>query len=267
MVTIAKTRQPVRMPRFGHRVDRTDPILRGCVGWWPLNDGAGTKANDIGVGGKDATLDFGGAEWSDGSLGKSLVFTADRYFSTPYSVNPDGAYFTFSAWVKLNSSMSHYLVDFADSSQTSNDCLLWVSGTSLRFGERGDTDSGLHKNATHTISATQDWFHVVGVRSGNSLRQLYFEGSYVAQSTNTIVNTSTTYDRIGFGCLADSTPVSSGDFQMQNVRIWDRDLTPTEVSRLYNEPWAGLEPLSPFSFFSGLSQIYAYYSAAFLQRL
>lgn len=216
-----------------------ESINTGLVGWWPLTDGTGTVAADISTGGNDATLNSGSATWLDGSLGTSLDFALDRFFSTQPSFNPDGGDLTFSAWVKLDSSTSHYLVDFADSSKTSNDCLLWVSGTSLRFGERGDTDGGVHKNAQHTISATEDWFHVVGVKGGNSLRQLYFNGNYVAQSTNTIVNASTTYDRVGLGCLADSTPVSGGDFKMQNVRVWSVALTAQQVSDIYTTPWLG----------------------------
>jgi len=45
---------------------------------------------------------------------------------------------------------------------------------------------------------------------------------------------------------------------MQNVRIYDRVLTDAEVQTLYDDPWVGL---------ATDSLVYAYYSAAFLQRL
>ena len=264
MVTIAKTKQPVRMPRFGHRVDKTDPILRGCVGWWPLNDGAGSKAADLSVGGNSGTL-VGNVTWESGERGYASEHpSADAtYISTGYSAVGESA-ITVSAWIRN------------DGSAAGNSF-----GKIVSQGHATNFDSYMNKSANETLSfdinativtannadipAIGTWFHVCFVWEQSVYQGVYING---VESNTTTADTSVigavNHNLFIGGTSAATRPWDGG---IQNVRVYNRALTATEVSRLYSEPWAGLEPLSPFSFFSGLSQIYAYYSAAFLQRL
>jgi len=252
------------MPRFGHRVDKTDPILRGCVGWWPLNDGAGTKATDLSTGGNDGTL-VGSVTWESGERGYASehLSASGTYISTGYSSTGQSA-ITVSAWVRNDG--------YATGS---------TFGKIVCQGHGGNFDTYMDQNNNvelaflvngknvlannADIPAIGTWFHACFVWEQSVYQGVYVNG---VESNTTTADTSVigavTHNLFIGGTSASPRPWYGG---IQNVRVYDRALSAAEVSRLYSEPWAGLEPLSPFSFFSGLSQIYAYYSAAFLQRL
>ena len=276
MVTIAKTKQPVRMPRFGHRVDKTDPILRGCVGWWPLNDGAGRFASDLIA--NDQAVGYGttaGMTWDYDERGCSVRFDdVDDYFqlSTDFLSSLANS-FSVSLWAKPADSADDQRAWNLDESQDGTDwsSVLWydVGGLNVGwvFGVRESNNFTYLTDADIGSGADGKWSHVIGTYSGDDrLISLYVDGLLV---DSTATSTGTLHSPRIYNSLGGNFYAGEGwfDGNIQNARIWNRALSATEVSRLYSEPWAGLEPLSPFSFFSGLSQIYAYYSAAFLQRL
>ena len=263
MVTIAKTKQPVRMPRFGHRVDKTDPILRGCVGWWPLNDGAGNIAVDV-INGNDATSS-GVTGWSDTKLGKTCDFDTTSRLETGVDTTELGIAgndtAAISAWVKQSSGGSitqNIIADLGSGGASPNFGLyifptlpgvdIWRNEANIRINTGAVYGDWVHLVANYTPSAT-------GINvNGAFVNSFASSGAFASYANDIRIGDQVAGNRNFNGLL-------------QNIRIWNRDLSATEVSRLYSEPWAGLKPLSPFSFFSGLSQIYAYYSAAFLQRL
>jgi len=269
MATIAKTKQPVRMPRFGHRVDKTDPILRGCAGWWPLNDGAGTKATDLSTGGNDGTQS-GGVSWASTEKGTAASFDGTDDYIDIVGAPADTITqpLTLSAWVynDAGGSGTNDLVALGDTTSVNPLGIIrftYSSGQVSAVFRAGSTASII----SHTLSnPTGNWNHICVVATSSTSLELFVDGVSVASDTSTNYGTLS-YDNLTIGALQRTTLLNYSDGGVQNVRAYDRALSATEVSRLYNEPWAGLEPLSPFSFFSGLSQIYAYYSAAFLQRL
>jgi hypothetical protein len=77
------------------------------------------------------------------------------------------------------------------------------------------------------------------------------DGSYVSMDNTTAPLT------IGTGITGYATPYET-DGLIQNVRVYSRVLSAAEVQTLYDDPWVGL---------ATDSLVYAYYSAAFLQRL
>jgi len=270
MVTIAKTKQPVRMPRFGHRVDKTDPILRGCVGWWPLNDGAGTKAVDLSANGNDGTLS-GSVTWDVGEKGTEANFAGGQIgLGTGTSglglSSTDTA--TVSFWLKrttIGASILGTAFGNPDSGGSSDIALMPTKGEFGTYNWFDIAKNVTQRRITGVPYTNYEYNHFAVIFNGTNA-SLYVDGSlYTTITTLPSGNFSATHGNLEIGGSSLGSLDIKGD--IQNVRVYNRALTATEVSRLYNEPWAGLEPLSPFSFFSGLSQIYAYYSAAFLQRL
>jgi len=258
MVTIAKTKQPVRMPRFGHRVDKTDPILRGCVGWWPLNDGAGRKAKDI-VGTNDLS-GSGGYGWSNQSIG---TVAASDGVDAKFSGSSLGQIedFTISFWGYYDG--TNNLSDFASNR------VLGIAGAypGFVFGSSGNSapirffvDDGSGNSATLegakvSYLPNDTWLNFCGTwdQSSQSIK-IYIDGvdlttSFSLSATGSTIGVFTSSDNFTVAGRPGTTTRSLGG-NMQNLRFYNRALSATEVSRLYTEPWAGLEPLSPFSFFS-----------------
>jgi len=235
MVTIAKTKQPVRMPRFGHRVDKTDPIMRGCVGWWPLNDGAGTKAKDL-VGGNDGTLS-GGVTWANSPIGTAAEFDKLSTIITASLPSIDGYPLSVSCWFRWDTQTGRPNL-FSLQSTTETEIFSDVTNSDRL------TFTSINSDAVLT---TGDIYHMTGVFESLTSRKLYINGVLDSSSTATLTGYGSSYTTLEIG---DALNGKTWDGLIQNLRIYTRALSATEVSRLYTEPWAGLEPLSPFSFFS-----------------
>jgi len=254
MPTIAKTKQPVRMPRFGHRVDKTDPIMRGCVGWWPLNDGAGAKAVDLSTSGNDLTVS-GTVNWSSTTTGTAADFigTATSDFAnTLPSISIEAADdVSYSVWINPDSATEQgYLIGTIGSPITGSG-VYWGNVGSVRNVAltNGTTVTGYLVNIAD-IDYMGSWVHVVVTKVGSSgLVTVYINGASAGTVTPSYAYTDGGDLRIG-NRLSGTSDGTRFDGQIQNARIYKRVLTADEVSRLYTEPWAGLEPPSPFSFFS-----------------
>jgi len=166
--------------------------------------------------------------------------------------------YTISAWINVDAAASGTLYIYVNGGSDYREAL-YVNASVLGLDSYPATGTA----TTGTFSTFgQGWKHVL-VTSSSGTITLYGGGSQVGTGTaETYTGATPTTYYIGYRRNG-----SEFNGNIQNFRIYNRALSASEVSRLYSEPWAGLEPLSPFSFFSGLSQIYAYYSAAFLQRL
>jgi len=80
-------------PAFGFNPNTDESLL----GWWPLNDGAGTTAVDASGNGNDGTLE-GDPEWVDGWLGGAVYLDGDDYVDTGNTENLTE--YTIAIWVK-----------------------------------------------------------------------------------------------------------------------------------------------------------------------
>lgn len=92
-----KTRPRIVLPDSSVQVDITDPLARGLVGAWPLNEGAGTIAGDI-TRRQNGTV-TGSPTWVGGRNGKALQFSASSQYVQLNNALINLAAFTFSAWV------------------------------------------------------------------------------------------------------------------------------------------------------------------------
>ena len=214
----------------------------------------------------------GTTAWATTSKGTAFDFDGSSEFKYTDPGIPVSTGYTISAWARFDTAST------VTSNVTGAD-----GGTGARnFQFKRDGSTGAVKLITFdsagaaTVAANGSttlnsgvWYHLVGTYDSTSGSVVYVNGSQDGSDASTHSTMFTLDDAadelyIGHHGRGNS---DRHDGYIQNVRLYDRALSATEVSRLYSEPWAGLEPLSPFSFFSGLSQIYAYYSAAFLQRL
>ena len=253
MATIAKTKQPVRMPRFGHRVDKTDPILRGCVGWWPLNDGAGTKAVDISGKSKHLTA-VGNATFTTTAKGTAGDYdgTGDHHQNTSFIVNAFP--WTLSAWGYYSGSGTSRdtLLGLGCSSSDVPYCYIFFDNTTgTAAGSTRCSAAGYPFQVVSTSITTGSWYHLVWVQTSQTSGEFFVNGTSVGtDSTNLNSAPTPALNQVSTGALDRTTVINEMLGQVQNARVYNRALSPTEVSRLYSKPWAGLEPLSPFSFFS-----------------
>jgi len=151
----------------------------GLLGYWPLDEGAGTVTADASGNGNDGIIDVNNGEpnWVEGKLGMALSLDGiDDHVDCGNSPSLDlgTSPFTISAWIKTSSTADNLSI----------------------FGKGGDDGGGiryhLFVHSTHVKILVDDddtkydpegeipvnddqWHHIVGMRDATSLR-LFIDG-------------------------------------------------------------------------------------------
>jgi hypothetical protein len=210
----------------------------GLKGYWSFNgrDVSGTTAFDRSGAGNNGTL-TNGPTVALGKIGQALSFDGSNDYVSAGDVNAvDGAStVTLSGWFKRGASNAYLTVGKA----TGN-----VRGFNINFYNDGRVyvnvgdGSGVNAYGYFTSNDT-DWHHVVfvfdGSLSGNANRaKAYLDG--VQQSltfSNTIpATTPSSSDSFEIGRDVNLGTYSSGS--IDEVRLYSRAFTQTEVTNLYN---------------------------------
>ena len=245
------TGQILYIPKVGQRANLQHPLMKGCVGWWPLNDGAGTKAVDLTANANHAAGQ-GGVNYSTGS--KGVFFdsdkTTDSYFVSPLDVSGyTGA--TVSYWVNFTTdpdSFAHWdgLFKAGTSSDASIRCFVHKTDDEIRtVFKAANTDTGVSTTNSGSWNANQ-WYHFCATYDGTDIK-IYLDGALQATTAHAVGGNLQTVTSSVFNIGTHNLPPESGNGStthyggLQNFRVYNRALTAAEVSRLYQDPWAGTD--------------------------
>ena len=240
-------------------LDATNSLSNGLVGFWPLTDGgSSTTAKDITSNANDGTQS-GGVSWASTDIGTAASFDGvdDRFDLTSIgSMDFSSSDFTVSLWIYIDSISAPEYLWTKQTSGNSPSCIFWfATSTTLQLIHQGST-TGCKTDYTIASSLVGGWNHLVAsVSSPSSLlasnHAVYLNGELLTPNASqngagTITESSGTLSLAGR--MSDNLRQLSGDYQ--NVRVYNRALSATEVATLYNRPWEGtnygdLWPYSP----------------------
>lgn len=228
-------------------------LQNGLIGYWPMNEGAGTTVNDVAPSGSVA--DNGSFQtaptWINGIFNAGLQFTGTESVLIPNSTDMDinAKAVTLSAWVKLDKLPGDAsLPSFAgiyDSAGDNYVMYLDKTNAELRFKATDNASptgvsTGAHPGIPAAMLNTSSWFHVMGVYDGTQgSSKIYLNGNLVdTSSLPTNVQFVRTGQVAGIGAqpLATSPFTPSGFFQggIADVAVWNRALGGAEAQYLYN---------------------------------
>ena len=210
---------------------RTDPSL---VGHWKLDDLSGTTAVDSSTGGNDGTLvnfDSPPALTSSTPTNAGLVFDGDN---DEIQITDDasldlGQKVTMAAWIYVTAFPGtgdaglHQI--FGD--ETGATAVMRLSGQRLAFM----MEDGGFNNATDTATdLSQDQWHHVAVVTDGTNANFYIDGTLSSQVPFTVTPTNASAD-----WWIGGTSFSGRNFEgrIDDVRVYTRDLSATEVDALY----------------------------------
>ena len=207
-------------PPVGSMLNRSHPLAQGLVGRWLFNEQGGTRLNDISGRGKHGTL-TNGPVWDN----KALRFDgANDYVSLP-GVAP-GSVFTISLWVypsppsPITDSYSVLLTQ-----DTSQGLFYYDSTKKLTYYQGGDRFS-------NTAMTDNVWTHVVVTyNAGNG--KFYQNG--LPDGTFAVTAASPSFTHIG-----DNPSSETFKGSIDDVRIYNRDLSPREVRELFVSPYCDM---------------------------
>lgn len=242
-----------------YEIDRADPINDGLIGWWPLNEGSGSKSHDIsGFSYHGDTVNMENSDWSVMDNGACLDFDgSNEYISLPSEASIAGlSQVTFSVWA--------YFRDFSDNpgifvEQTS-------SGGFTRLGLYAIPIFGWAKLRIYFRDATQDpsgtasivistgniyvnnLYHLVIIFDSINNHHKIFINGRLDKEDNTAASALGTSNTAGFNIGALQATSNRTNGFINDARAWNRALTNDEVARLYSEPYSMLKSTSPYSY-------------------
>ncbi len=211
---------------------------KGLVAYYPMSEGAGTTTADATGQGNTGTFgaSTGAPTWTtSGKFGNGISFDGSNdYVNTGVTVSSLGLTnkATFSFWAKkvADSTTSPFGNNNEGSDGQDRDVFSFfdVAGT---FWLRANAGSQVTLNAG-TWSAGV-WYNVVGVYDGSTLK-LYVNGVEIASSalTGNLLSTSATWK---MGRRGEGSGLYYWNGVLDDVRIYNRALSATEVLNLYND--------------------------------
>ncbi len=219
----------------------------GLKGYWSFNgkDISGTTAYDRSGAGNTGTTS-GSPSVTPGKIGQGIALDgSDDYISIADASSIDYDYnqdFSFSVWVKLPSTQSdtsggdNFIIEKWSASGGYPYVLRVYNQTYGTSGDRGKVVfrryDGTNSPGVTSTSALNDnaWHHVVGTKSGSTLR-IYIDGASQGTSTDTTTTTTTNASPLYIGTRGGSTNNLTGS--VDEFRLYNRVLTADEVSALY----------------------------------
>jgi hypothetical protein len=209
----------------------------GLVGYWSFDENTGTLAGDASGNGNTGTL-TNGPTWTTGKLGKAINFDGANDYVTmgdPTALKLAGA-FTISAWIypesfggnsrgrivdKNSGFIAGYLLDL-DNFNTTNGIAVAVND-----GFSATSRSRIFSNAV----TLNKWQHIIALFDGTNVT-VYNNGVSVGASQTLTVPTSGTDNFVIGGRTTDNT--RNFDGYIDEVRVYNRALSGTEITNLYN---------------------------------
>jgi len=209
----------------------TDATL---LGYWPLDEQAGTTAVDwSGHGGHGSLL--GGLGWADGLYGGALSFTgaSGQYVNCGTAADITGD-FTLAAWVKMAPNNADKYMGIGGRLMTATNYwgfgLVRHSSNFLRLWV-GDGSTDLAKSAVNSdvINTDSEWHHVAGTHEGQANR-LFVDGKKQGGTTSITLAPSSEFFYIG-------RQYSNQDYRyweglIDDVRIYNKAMTEEQINQV-----------------------------------
>ena len=236
-----------RKPPVGSVPDFTHPMMRGLVGWWPFLGGAGNEVFDYSKNNTTGVLtNMNNADWVSGQTrfgGHVLDFDgSDDFVELGTDLIGDSDLVVMSVWVNFKTlgKVVSFFGRGQDGSGVGWSILMHKDITDeLEFHivRTVPSTAGVVANSTVTVVANR-WYHVVGIWEPTVGVKIYVDGILKDTTTDagSVLRSSTVGTRIGGGIQDTSDRFLDG--LIDDVRIYNRPLSPHEIWQLYTNPWA-----------------------------
>jgi len=216
------------------------------VGLWHLDEGTGTNASDSSGNNNGGTIY--GATWAgsgNGMFGDALSFDGtDDYVEVADSSSLDlTGSITVEGWINLTSFSQPATVaaKWKDTGGTNGRGYLLTVATDGTPRFYISTDGSNYPRATGSALSLNTWYHLAGTYDGTSIK-LYVNGTLVAttpQAGAMFLNSEPLLIGANDGYGGTARKFTNG--VIDEVRIWDRALTITEIADNYGRLWVGID--------------------------
>src|SRR3990167_1118617 len=238
--------RPFRLkPPLGSSVNRELAARLGYVAFWPFQEGAGVRANDV-IGGNTGTLtNFAmtgsTSNWVGGAFGKCPSFDGvDDYVALASQIsNADTNNFSVSLWYRGTDTDQNS--DFGKVLAGRNNSDIYVNLV-LRSGyvEYLHYNAGwMHNIKSTTLVADGEWHHIAYVNHSDETGDLYIDGVCEVSGLSSSIGNDTYPFRIDGFMLGYLGVYTVG--QLDAASIHNRDLSAAEIRWIIANPFAVVE--------------------------
>ena len=241
-------------PPVGSQIDWSHPLSRGLVACFLMNEGGGSKIYDI-ARRNNGTL-INGATWKAGKRGVALNFDGtDDYVDVGSAIGKPTSW-TITGWIKPTSIANNGIIFSVDTGGSNNNAwgVYGNSGNILSLYVSSGSDTQIFQIAgeyTAVNYPSTSWTFISGTINGTTI-SYYRNGNLIASTPQTISMGGTPY-KISIGKYGEYTG-SGYNFpgSIDDVRIYNRALSPTEIRKLYEDPYCFIKQSNFGNFKSGL---------------
>jgi hypothetical protein len=213
-----------------------EPWETGMISWWDFeSNGNDKKDNNDGVV-HGATLVSSGCK-----SGKCYDFDGINDYIDVGTFSVSGNKLTISAWVKWDGSsftLDPRIISKASSTETNDHVFLLglddLSSSSASYRFRFTAGTSTLSYTAGSLTPDNSWHHIVAVYDGSTAR-IYVD-NVLRGSTSKSGNLETNSDRVNIGrnpVVTDGTG-RYWNGKLDEIMIWNRALSSSEVSQIYN---------------------------------
>jgi len=214
--------------------DETTIVPAGLAGYWRFNQSSGTMAYDESGGGNDGTLYnmAPGSDWITGKAGNGLNFDGiDDYLDCGDGGSLELPQLSIACWVRTTQSGNYCQIAGKNRDGSTDSYYFALHNMKPAVFLGGTSDESWHVASSAIIPA--QWNHIAFTYDGSQLI-IYINGAVdrVVGSVSGAVNANSGQD-FWIGSRAD---ISGREFEgtLDEVRIYDRALSGSEISQLFN---------------------------------
>lgn len=225
-----------RKPRRGHWA------TKGLVGLWLFNEGSGNKVLDLSGNGNTGTF-VNTPTWVSGKFGPAVYLPGSNQYITANPINPSDV--SISIWVKKNRNGSFERLVFDN--DTGGYYTWGVQYTSVNTFTFEVYSAGGHffsSTATITDTLWHNWVATYnGSQGANAICNLYLDGVFESSGalTNNSVEIPSGSVSLDIGRIQWDSVYYYGQFYIDNIVIYNRIVSASEIALLYREPFCMFE--------------------------
>ena len=234
---------PVLKPTRGVQLNKSHPLARGLVAWWPMLAGTGDQIYDLSGNGNIGAFQ-GDVSWTAGKFGFCSSFGGSGDYvdvGTRISFGSADSW-TFSALVDWKGlSVGGNYVFFAGNKDSTGEAFYLYLWTEYKFGYR-ETDGTYSVFSIDSSPYYQTGPFLLTFVCNETSLSLYINGEFKEKIA--LGDATLTFSGIGKGYGASD----NHDFKglIDNVMIFNRALSALEIALLYREPFCVFEnPIRP----------------------
>lgn len=199
--------------------------------YYPFNgpDISGTTVYDRSGAGKHATLTYGPVP-AIGKIGQGVSFDGtDDFIEIANSVGITGSR-TVSFWMKPDVVDANNRRVFYSADSTTSDFMVVIFSDGFLYVTTDDVYSPIQRQTTSAFSVGQ-WHHIAITKTTNNINEIYVDGA----AAGTVMSDYTTAGDGTVTEIGGSVYTDDFDGTMDDVRVYSRVLTATEILDLYNK--------------------------------